>query len=68
MFVAFFKLLMYEYFFDKILGEEIMLSSRNHAEILINRNFLKPKLLASVLGIQEAFNLSVFIKIISCAG
>ena len=53
MFVAFFKLLMYEYFFDKILGEEIALSRRNYAEILINRNSLKPKLLASILGIQE---------------
>ena len=51
---------MYEYFFDKILGEEVMLSSRNHAEILINRNFLKPKLLASVLGIQETPDIQSF--------
>ena len=60
MFGAFFKLLMYEYFFDKILGEEIVLSSRNYAEILINRNSLKLKLLASILGIQETPDIQSF--------
>ena len=60
MFVAFFKLLMYEYFFDKILGEEIVLSSRNYAQILINRNSLKLKLLASILGIQETPDIQSF--------
>ena len=51
---------MYEYFFDKILGEEIVLSSRNYAQILINRNSLKLKLLASILGIQETPDIQSF--------